>query len=126
VDERSRRSTLEIYTVLADAPSSSDLTGGGGCYATDAEGTSTSPGAALLSPYCWNLVRFGTAVRGEQLTRRLLAEFLGAAFLAAILIGLGIAAQSLSHGDVGLQPATSASSSSKTLQQLQEGCSPSP
>jgi arsenate reductase len=34
--------------------------------------------------------------------RRLLAEFLGSAFLAALVIGSGIAAQNLSH-DVGLQ-----------------------
>jgi arsenate reductase len=36
------------------------------------------------------------------LPRRLLAEFLGSAFLAALVIGSGIAAQNLSH-DVGLQ-----------------------
>ena len=34
---------------------------------------------------------------------RLLAEFLGSALLAAIVIGSGIAAQRLSPGDVGLQ-----------------------
>jgi arsenate reductase len=37
------------------------------------------------------------------LPRRLLAEFLGSAFLAAVVIGSGIAAQRLSPGDVGLQ-----------------------
>jgi glycerol uptake facilitator-like aquaporin len=37
------------------------------------------------------------------LRRRLLAEFLGSAFLAAAVIGSGIAAQQLSPGDVGLQ-----------------------
>lgn len=37
------------------------------------------------------------------LWRRLLAEFLGSALLAAIVIGSGIAAQTLSPGDVGLQ-----------------------
>ena len=37
------------------------------------------------------------------LWRRLLAEFLGSAFLAAIVIGSGIAAQRLSPGDVGLE-----------------------
>jgi glycerol uptake facilitator-like aquaporin len=37
------------------------------------------------------------------LARRLLAEFLGAAFLAALVIGSGIAAQHLSPRDVGLQ-----------------------
>src|SRR5579859_2699834 len=37
------------------------------------------------------------------LRRRLLAEFLGAAFLAAIVVGSGIAAQKLSPNDVGLE-----------------------
>jgi arsenate reductase len=37
------------------------------------------------------------------LWRRLLAEFLGSAFLAAIVIGSGIAAQHLSPGNVGLE-----------------------
>jgi glycerol uptake facilitator-like aquaporin len=37
------------------------------------------------------------------LPRRLLAEMLGSAFLAALVIGSGIAAQTLSPGDVGLQ-----------------------
>ncbi len=37
------------------------------------------------------------------LARRLLAELLGSAFLGAIVIGSGIAAQTLSPGDVGLQ-----------------------
>lgn len=37
------------------------------------------------------------------LPRRLLAELLGSAFLAAVVIGAGIAAQRLSPGDVGLQ-----------------------
>jgi glycerol uptake facilitator-like aquaporin len=37
------------------------------------------------------------------LARRLVAELLGSAFLAAIVIGSGIAAQQLSPGDVGLQ-----------------------
>jgi glycerol uptake facilitator-like aquaporin len=38
-----------------------------------------------------------------QLWRRLLAEFLGSAFLAAVVIGAGIAAQRLSPGQDGLQ-----------------------
>jgi glycerol uptake facilitator-like aquaporin len=42
-------------------------------------------------------------VRDAVLWRRLLAEFLGSAFLAAIVIGSGIAAQNLSPGNVGLQ-----------------------
>ncbi|NKE58980.1 aquaporin family protein [Lentzea sp. PSKA42] len=37
------------------------------------------------------------------LTRKLLAEFLGSALLAALVIGSGIAAQRLSPNDVGLQ-----------------------
>ena len=37
------------------------------------------------------------------LWRRLVAEFVGSAFLAALVIGSGIAAQQLSPGDVGLQ-----------------------
>lgn len=37
------------------------------------------------------------------LSRRLAAELLGSAFLAAIVIGSGIAAQQLSPGDVGLE-----------------------
>jgi len=37
------------------------------------------------------------------LWRRLVAEFLGSAFLAAVIIGSGIAAQRLSPGDTGLQ-----------------------
>jgi glycerol uptake facilitator-like aquaporin len=38
-----------------------------------------------------------------QLWRRLLAEFLGSAFLAALVIGSGIAAQRLSPGETGLE-----------------------
>ena len=37
------------------------------------------------------------------LARRLLAELLGSAFLAALVIGSGIAARTLSPGNVGLQ-----------------------
>ena len=39
----------------------------------------------------------------RELSRRLLAELLGSAFLAAVVIGSGIAAQRLSPGDVGLE-----------------------
>jgi len=42
-------------------------------------------------------------MNGVALWRRLLAEGLGRAFLAAIVIGSGIAAQQLSPGDVGLE-----------------------
>jgi glycerol uptake facilitator-like aquaporin len=41
--------------------------------------------------------------RTPPLARRLLAELLGSAFLAALVIGSGIAAQTLSPSDVGLQ-----------------------
>jgi glycerol uptake facilitator-like aquaporin len=44
--------------------------------------------------------RMGT---GPPLARRLLAELLGSAFLAALVIGSGIAAQMLSPNDVGLE-----------------------
>jgi glycerol uptake facilitator-like aquaporin len=47
--------------------------------------------------------RASSPVRGTVLWRRLAAEFLGSAFLAAIVIGSGIAAQNLSPGNVGLQ-----------------------
>jgi glycerol uptake facilitator-like aquaporin len=43
------------------------------------------------------------AVTGVALWRRLLAELLGSAFLAALVIGSGIAAQELSPGAVGLE-----------------------
>ena len=39
----------------------------------------------------------------QNLTRRLLAEFLGSAFLAAVVIGSGIAAARLSPTDIGLE-----------------------
>jgi len=42
-------------------------------------------------------------VSAPPLPRRLLAELMGSAFLAALVIGSGIAAQTLSPGDVGLQ-----------------------
>jgi len=45
----------------------------------------------------------GRAVTGAALWRRLAAEFLGSAFLAAVVIGSGIAAQRLSPGDTGLE-----------------------
>jgi glycerol uptake facilitator-like aquaporin len=42
-------------------------------------------------------------VSTPPLARRLLAELLGSAFLAAVVIGSGIAAQTLSPGDTGLE-----------------------
>jgi arsenate reductase len=45
----------------------------------------------------------GLVTSTPVLPRRLVAEFLGSAFLAAIVIGSGIAAQRLSPGDTGLE-----------------------
>ena len=42
-------------------------------------------------------------MRDVVLWRRLVAEYLGSAFLAAIVVGSGIAAQQLSPGNVGLE-----------------------
>ena len=49
------------------------------------------------------------------LPRRLFAEFLGSAFLAAAVIGSGIAAASLSPGDTGLQLFESAAATAAAL-----------
>ena len=45
----------------------------------------------------------GPVMSAPNRWRRLVAEFLGSAFLAAIVIGSGIAAQRLSPGDTGLE-----------------------
>jgi glycerol uptake facilitator-like aquaporin len=50
----------------------------------------------------------GVSSAPVPLWRRLLAEFLGSAFLAAIVIGSGIAAQQLSPGQTGLELAENA------------------
>jgi arsenate reductase len=42
-------------------------------------------------------------VRESALWRRLAAEFIGSAFLCAVVVGSGIAAQSLSPGNIGLE-----------------------
>jgi glycerol uptake facilitator-like aquaporin len=49
------------------------------------------------------------------LARRLLAELLGSAFLAALVIGSGIAAQTLSPGEVGLELFESAAATAMGL-----------
>ena len=51
----------------------------------------------------------------QPLPRRLLAEFLGAGFLAAAVIGSGIAAANLSPGDIGLQLFENASATAAGL-----------
>src|SRR5215472_139410 len=48
-------------------------------------------------------VKMRAVISAPNLWRRLAAEFLGSAFLAAIVIGSGIAAQRLSPGDTGLE-----------------------
>ena len=48
-------------------------------------------------------VKMRAVTSAPSLPRRLAAEFLGSAFLAAIVIGSGIAAQRLSPGDTGLE-----------------------
>ncbi len=48
-------------------------------------------------------MQYDRRVSTAPLPRRLLAELLGSALLAALVIGSGIAAQTLSPGDVGLQ-----------------------
>ena len=47
--------------------------------------------------------QYEAVTTAPDLPRRLAAEFLGSAFLAAIVIGSGIAAQSLSPSDTGLE-----------------------
>ena len=42
-------------------------------------------------------------MREAHLTRKILAEFLGSALLAVVVIGSGIAAQQLSPGETGLE-----------------------
>jgi glycerol uptake facilitator-like aquaporin len=54
-------------------------------------------------------------VREIHIWRRLLAEFLGSAFLAAVVIGSGIAAQQLSPGNTGLQLFENASATAAGL-----------
>jgi len=54
-------------------------------------------------------------MRDVALWRRLSAEFLGSAFLAAIVIGSGIAAQRLSPGNTGLQLLENAASTAAGL-----------
>jgi glycerol uptake facilitator-like aquaporin len=48
-------------------------------------------------------MEYDRAMSTPPLARRLLAESLGSAFLAALVLGSGIAAQALSPGDTGLQ-----------------------
>ena len=56
-----------------------------------------------------------SAQHTPPLPRRLLAELLGSAFLAALVIGSGIAAQTLSPSDTGLQLFESAAATAAGL-----------
>jgi glycerol uptake facilitator-like aquaporin len=57
----------------------------------------------------------GVSSAPVPLWRRLLAEFLGSAFLAALVIGSGIAAQRLSPGQAGLELAENAAATAAGL-----------
>jgi len=59
--------------------------------------------------------RGSAGVSESALWRRLAAEFLGSAFLAALVIGSGIAAQRLSPGDTGLELLESAAATAAGL-----------
>ena len=85
----------EIYTVLADAP----------VAVGRAEMARVVPPGRGRSVLLSARTGRGTerAVKDVALWRRLVAEFLGSAFLAAVVIGSGIAAQRLSPGNTGLQ-----------------------
>src|SRR5689334_10750279 len=71
------------------------------------------PGRLLAAchPMSWGKC----AVNGVALWRRLLAELLGSAFLAAIVIGSGIAAQRLSPGDTGVESLENATATAAGL-----------
>ncbi len=56
-----------------------------------------------MTELLWLCQDGGVSIAPVVLRRRLTAEFLGSAFLAAVVIGAGIAAQRLSPGQVGLQ-----------------------
>ena len=57
----------------------------------------------------------GESVSGVRIWRRLFAEFLGSAFLLAVVIGSGIAAQQLPPGNTGLQLFENAAASAAGL-----------
>src|SRR4051812_22911673 len=68
------------------------------------EGDVCAAGVPFLSQHqaAWLADRPQTLMRPD-LWRRALAEYCGTAFLCAVIVGSGIAAQTLSPGDVGLQ-----------------------
>ena len=87
----------EVYTVLADAPAETGIAGDGSCCVPEAVGSVPWPWVAARRarrPVAEQRSRSGRrTMRDTVLWRRLLAEFLGSAFLAAVVIGSGIAAQ---------------------------------
>src|SRR3954469_892025 len=70
---------------------------------------------SILTELTFTVNMSGVASAPIPLWRRLLAEFLGSAFLAALVIGSGIAAQQLSPGQVGLQLAENAAATAAGL-----------
>src|SRR3954451_17726075 len=70
---------------------------------------------SILTDLNFTVNMSGVASAPIPLWRRLLAEFLGSAFLAALVIGSGIAAQQLSPGQVGLQLAENAAATAAGL-----------
>jgi glycerol uptake facilitator-like aquaporin len=63
-------------------------------------------------------------VEGSALWRRLAAEFIGSAFLAAIVIGSGIAAQTLSPGNLGVELLENAAATAAGLYVIILMCGP--
>jgi glycerol uptake facilitator-like aquaporin len=63
-------------------------------------------------------------VQGTALWRRLAAEFIGSAFLAAIVIGSGIAAQTLSPGNLGVELLENAAATAAGLYVMILMCGP--
>ena len=96
----------EVYTVLADAPEETDLgCSTEGCAPDGVAGDpdrrhlrAVGPRQPAASHRCRNRFERTTFMNDAALWRRLVAELLGSAFLAAIVIGSGIAAQQLSPG----------------------------
>ncbi len=93
----------EIYTVLADAEAPDGQTAVGCsergrllCRPPDLAAT----GSASARPAA---ERTGRMRDGSEVVAALLAELLGSALLAAVVIGSGIAAQRLSPGNIGLE-----------------------
>ena len=97
----------EVYTVFADAPMETGMPGRVARRPRTSRDRFRDRGFTAIRLAVLLLIDRGSRGTGKVtntvLWRRLLAEFLGNAFLAAMVIGSGIAAQNLSPGNVGLQ-----------------------